>query len=135
MLSPRQARRVEREVLAALATARELGPLDRLPAGRRDGEALGELEFDIHEALKEWRKRRALSEGFDASLVLNRHVLLRLARLRPRTPEALRAVEGLLEWQIERFGAELLEALGQALDLFERDGPSRLRRRRSRPPG
>jgi ribonuclease D len=132
LLSPRQARRVEREVMAALAAARELGPLERLPAGRRDGEPLGELEFDVHEALKEWRKRRALREGFDASLVLNRHVLLRLARQRPRTHQQLGAVDGLLEWQVERFGSELLEALGRALELFEREGPSRLRRRRSR---
>jgi ribonuclease D len=132
LISPRQARRVEREVLEALARARELGPLERLPAGRRDGEPLGELEFDVHEALKEWRKRRAVAEGYDASLVLNRHVLLRLARTRPGTAEELAAVDGLLDWQAERFGDELLAAIGKAVATFEREGPSRIRRRRSR---
>ena len=44
----------------------------------------------------------------DSSLVLNRKVMIDLARARPNTREALATVEGFGEWQLERFGDELL---------------------------
>lgn len=132
LVSPRQARRVEKEVLGALERARELGPLQRLPSPRRGGEGLDDRQYDVHEAIKAWRKERARIEGFDASLVLNRHVMLRLAKAEPRSLEELGRVEGLLEWQLERFGSELVEAVTGAARTFEREGPSRLRRRNAR---
>ena len=133
LVSPRQARRVEPAVLEALARARELGPLETLPPQRRDGQPLEDREYDVHEAIKEWRKRRSRSEGFDASLVLNRHVMLRLARHQPTTTAALESVEGIQDWQRDRFGAELVRVVAEALATFEREGPSRLRRRRRGP--
>ena len=48
-------------------------------------------------------------EGFDASLVLNRHTLVNLAAGRPTTVEELAEVEGLLDWQVEFFARELVE--------------------------
>jgi len=129
LLTPRQARRVGREILEALERAEELGPLERLPATRREGEILGDLEYDLHEALKTWRKQRAKLEGLDASLIVNRHVLLRLATEHPRSLAALESVEGLLEWQIEHYGQEIVDTLREARATFEREGPSRLRRR------
>jgi ribonuclease D len=69
------------------------------------------FQVELHDRLKAWRRRRAEKEGFDASLVLNRHALVRLAREEPADAAALAAVEGLLEWQVERFGDELLACL------------------------
>jgi ribonuclease D len=132
LVSPRQARRIEKEVLGALERARELGPLERLPNTRRGGEGLDDRQYDVHEAIKTWRKERARKEGFDASLVLNRHVMQRLAKEEPRSLAELGRVEGLLDWQVERFGAELVEAVDEAARTFEREGPSRLRRRNAR---
>ena len=44
----------------------------------------------------------------DSSLVLNRKVMIDLAQTRPKTLEELAAVEGFDEWQLDRFGDELL---------------------------
>ena len=132
LVSPRQLRRVAKDVLGALDRAHELGELPKLPAGRKEKTFLGDLEFDVHEALKAWRKQRAKVEGFDASLVLNRHVMERLAEAKPRSVDELAAVDGLLEWQVDRFGDELVAAVTEAVETFHREGPSRLRRRRQR---
>lgn len=129
-ISSRVARKHGEEVLAAIARARELGPLERLPVARRnDGPAMDDLETELHERLKQWRKQRAQSEGYDAALVLNRHVLARLALEKPRTPAALARIEGLLPWQLERFGDDLARALDAALVDIERNGLPRRGRR------
>jgi hypothetical protein len=60
---------------------------------------------------------------------LNRRVLLRLAELAPADRAALTRVDGLLDWQIELFGTELLEVVATfQADLA--DGKVDLRRRR-----
>jgi hypothetical protein len=64
--------------------------------------------------------------------VLNRHVLPRLVKERPKTLEALAALPGVQPWQVERFGAEFLELIQR----FEQDlssGKIDLRPRRRRP--
>lgn len=129
-ISSRVARKHGEEVLAALDRARELGPLERLPVARRnDGPVMDELETELLERLKQWRKQRALDEGYDAALVLNRHVLTRLALEKPRTRQALSRIEGVLAWQLERFGDDLARALDAALVDIERNGLPRRGRR------
>lgn len=129
-ISSRVARKHGEEVLAAIVRARELGPLERLPVARRnDGPSMDEIEHELLERLKQWRKQKALSEGFDAALVLNRHVLTRLALEKPRTSEALSRVEGVLAWQLERFGDDLAGAIDAALTDIERNGLPRRGRR------
>jgi ribonuclease D len=135
--SPKQARRLGERVLDALERAHELGPLERTPnPPNKDGtSALSEEEFELHEALKDWRKNRAVREGFDASLVINRHVLLRLAQRKPATGEELRGIEGLLDWQREAFGDDITAVVRRAREQFAADPGPRARRRgfRSRP--
>lgn len=129
-ISSRIARKHGEEVLAALARARALGPLERLPVARRnDGPVLDEIENELLERLKQWRKQKAQSEGFDAALVLNRHVLARLALEKPRTREALARIEGMLDWQLERFGDDLAGAVDAALTDIQRNGLPRRGRR------
>lgn len=112
-VSWRQVRKMGDEILEALARARELGPLKKLPQlPPKDGTGgLDPFEAELYDRLKGWRRDRSEKEGFDASLVINRHTLVALAKDVPRTREALAEVEGLLEWQVERFGAELLALL------------------------
>jgi len=112
-LSPRVARRIGPRITAAIARAKELGPLKALPQLRsRDGTSeLSEEGYELHERLKNWRKQRAQEEGIDASLILNRLVLLRLAIDRPASAAALKRVEGLLDWQRELFGDGILEVV------------------------
>jgi ribonuclease D len=126
-LSPRQARRVGPAVIEAIRRADELGPLKRLPTPRRAGTPMADEEYDVHEALKQWRKGVAQREDLDASLVLNRHVMARLASAMPRSAAELAAVEGVLDWQVEMFAEGLVQAIADARERFEREGPSRAR--------
>ncbi len=126
----RSARRHGGEILAALGRARSLGPLARLPSATRGEEQeLDELELELHDRLKQWRKERARREGFDAALVLNRHLLLRLAREKPGDLAALARVGGLVAWQLELFGEELAGVIRSSLEEFQRDGVPRSHRR------
>ncbi len=132
-LSPRMARRLGNPIQDALRRAEERGPLESVPRlpPRDPGARMGEKEIELHDRLKTWRRQRAVEQGMDSSLVLNRHVLVRFAQARPRTRAELFAVEGLLEWQIELFGVDLLELV----ESFERDlaqGRVELRGRRGR---
>lgn len=130
--SPGQVRRHGERLLAALERAREAGPIETLPrlSGRDGNAGLDETGIELHDRLKAWRKEQAAEFGFDASLVLNRHLLASIARERPRRLEDLERI-GLAGWQVERFGRELLDLVRR----FERDVaegrvPGQRRRRR-----
>lgn len=130
----RHSRSMGERVLRVLEEARRLGPLKRLPEPRsRDGTGgWSELDLEVHEALKQWRKERARREGYDSSLVLNRLVLLRLARGKPRALEEVRATEGILPWQVEAFGDEVIEAVARAIRAYRKNGGRRSSRGRRR---
>lgn len=129
--SPRQARKLGDQVLAALAHAKELGPLRRPPTlPAKDGTSgLSDADFELHERLKLWRTDRAKREGFDASLVINRHGLLRLAQKQPRTRHELTGVDGIQAWQAEAFGDEIVKLIDETLREFETQGLPRSARR------
>ncbi len=131
-LSPRQASRYGADIQAALLRARQLGPVVRAPQlPSKDGTGeLDDQEYELHERLKEWRRGRAVTEGFDASLVLNRHVLLRLAKQKPRKVQELANIEGLLDWQAAEMGSELVSLIDRSLKEFQLQAP-RSRRRNS----
>ncbi|MFT7485134.1 MAG: superfamily II DNA helicase RecQ, partial [Candidatus Paceibacteria bacterium] len=78
---------------------------------------LDPVEMELHDRLKAWRRKMSDKEDFDASLILNRHVLVRLVSQKPSNTEGLQAIEGLLEWQIERYGDGVLEVI----DHFQQD--------------
>ncbi|HEY9282730.1 MAG TPA: HRDC domain-containing protein, partial [Pyrinomonadaceae bacterium] len=65
-------------------------------------------------ALKKWRLERAFSQRVPAYMICPDRTLECLARERPETVEQLRNVYGLGESKIERFGEDLLKALGEA---------------------
>ena len=112
--SPRQGRKFGAQVLEALARARELGPLERTPnMPARDGTGgMDDIELELFERLKLWRRDRAQSEGYDASLVLNRHLMPLLATTQPTNEAGLEEV-GLLDWQVQDFGQEILDLVSK----------------------
>ena len=112
-LSPKLIRRFGGPILAALGRAEKLGPFPRVPSlpPRDDTPVLDEWQVELLERLKEWRKREAQRQQMDASLILNRHVLTRLALDKPTSEDELRAIEGLLAWQVAMFGSAILEVL------------------------
>lgn len=132
-LSAKVLARVGEQMAKALERAREQGPMKRPPRlAKRDGtDGFDEAQMELHDRLKNWRKGRAIREEMDSSLVLNRFVLLELTRNMPATREDLEATAGLLPWQMEAFGDELLDCIGsfrQALESGEFQ-PKRRRRR------
>ncbi len=132
-LSPKVVRRLGEDLVRAMTIAEEKGPMKQLPTlPSKDGTGkLDEAERELHDRLKEWRKKRARDEGIDSSLVLNRHTLVLLATERPTDLAALEAVDGILPWQIEDFGDELCGVIRAfAEDLA--DGRIELKPRRGR---
>jgi ribonuclease D len=111
----RQVRKIGEMVISTLAQAAKLDPVDDLPRlPPKDGTGgLDMNQVELFDRLKTWRRDRATEEEFDASLILNRHVLVRLVRDQPGSIEDLLAVEGLLEWQVERYGESLLSLLAR----------------------
>ena len=81
--------------------------------GSRDGTGeLDELQFELHERLKTLRKGWADQLDTDPAYVINRHVLLRLAKEQPSTWDALeRIFPPFADWQLDDFGDELLDAI------------------------
>jgi ribonuclease D len=115
----RQVRRIGARIVAALRRGEELGPLDELPRlPPKDGTGgLDMIQVELFDRLKEWRRNCSRTEKFDASLILNRHALVRLVHEKPGSVEAMRAVDGMVDWQVERYGDQLLELIED----FERD--------------
>ena len=118
-MGPRLLRSHGDQLLDVLDDADELEAIERLPRlPARDGTSgLGELAMEFHERLKTWRRTKSVKEGFDASLVLNRHVLLALAKERPRDVDELEDIVGIQDWQLDRYEDELLDLVED----FERD--------------
>ena len=115
----RQSRKIGDLVLAAIERAEALGPSSSFPVLKaRDGTSdLSEAEIELHERLKTWRKDEAVRVEIDSAYLLNRHVLLRLARERPRDFDELERIEGLLPWQVDAYGNALLDVI----ERFEKD--------------
>ena len=129
--SPRMVRRFGDRVLDALGDARDKGPLEGLPTQpKRDGtDALNEVEVELYERLKRWRKGVASEAEIESSYLLNRHVMLRIAKSRPSDAETLAAVEGIQEWQLNSYTEALLAVVAD----FDRDvAQGKVPKRRSR---
>ncbi|MFN2490989.1 MAG: ATP-dependent helicase [Actinomycetota bacterium] len=91
-------------------------------AGERSG---GQADPDVVAALKSWRLRRAQSDGVPAYVVMHDRTLDEIARARPAGVVQLGAVRGMGPTRIERYGAEILEALGTGVSGRSKD-PSTL---------
>jgi ribonuclease D len=117
----KQLRRIGDPIMDALDDADDLGPLNDLPhLPPKDGTGgLDGFDLELHERLKVWRRKMADREGFDASLIMNRHVLIRLVKDRPDTVEDLRDIEGLMPWQFDRYQDGLLDVIELFLDDLE----------------
>jgi len=118
-VSYKQGRRLGEDLLEAVRRGIELGPLRKLPQlPNRDGtDDFSDHDVELHERLKNRRKDLAQALGIDSAYLINRHVLPRIARAKPRTLDELARVEGLLEWQVRDYGQDLLGVVEQ----FERE--------------
>jgi ribonuclease D len=127
----KQVRKFGDQVIQGIARAVELGPLRSFPVQKsKDGTSdFGDEEVELHERLKEVRKKIATREDMESAYLLNRHLLLRLTRERPADRAALERIEGLEPWQIETFGSELLDTI-EKFEAERRSGALHLKKRR-----
>ena len=125
-------RRFGDRVLDAIEDAAEKGPLENLPVRpKRDGTGvLDEVELELYERLKRWRKGVAEAEGIESAYLLNRHVMLRLAQGRPSDEDTLEGIEGLQPWQLEAYADDLLDLIEDFEDDVEAGKVPRRRPRR-----
>jgi len=118
-ISHKQGRRLGDLVLAAVSKGVELGPLRKLPTlPNRDGTGdFSDEDLELHERLKNRRKELAQALGIDSAYLINRHVLPRIAKAKPRTEDELARTEGILDWQVRDYGKDLIAVVEQ----FERE--------------
>lgn len=110
-VSPKHVRKIGRELLSALERAAELGPLEHPPQpSRKDGSgAARRAGVRAPRATEQLAPRARRAARARLVAVLNRHVLVRLAQRKPIEEGDLAHVDGLLDWQINMFGPEILD--------------------------
>ena len=124
-------RRIGGDLLDALDDADEMEPIREMPPKPlKEGEVtLDEAGGELQDRLKAWRRDEAERAGYDASLVLHRLAMARIAREQPKSADAIARVEGVQTWQAEVHG----EALAEVVRGFKADEASgRWKPRRNR---
>ncbi len=117
----------------ALERAERNGPISRLPTPhRRDGTGgLDEIESELHDRLKRMRKEASEKVGIESAYLLNRHILLQLAKERPTSMAAVEDLECMEPWQLDRFADQVLDVVvAFERDLARGNVPDRRRSRR-----
>ncbi len=66
-----------------------------------------------YDALHRWRKQRAAQRGVESDVIVSKKALWEIARRDPKTDSDLNDIQGLGDWQRERYGREMLTVLGQ----------------------
>jgi ribonuclease D len=108
-----------KKLLPALLSAVRLGlegqPLGKPRGGRpRNGRAAGQPPPEVierYERLRGWRKTRAEARKVEVQVIAPNAVLMAVAQGAPRDLAALAAVEGMDDFRVRSYGAEILEAL------------------------
>jgi ribonuclease D len=95
------------EILQAVQYGTSLPPAARTPSPRRDDEVVARLE-----KLKAWRKKVAGEWAVESDIILPRPYLLELAEHPPANAADLDAVMSASPGRVRRFGAQILELLG-----------------------
>ncbi len=106
-------RRHGREALHAVERGRAR-PQTRIPRPPRGALPLADSAArERYARLKEWRKARAEARGVEPDVIVSNDALVELARVHPKTPEALEHLSALGAWKAREYGAELLQVLRQ----------------------
>lgn len=72
-------------------------------------------EFYLYDALRKWRNSVAQAAGLASYTMFTNRQLAEVAVRQPRDIEGLRAIPGIGEGRVSRFGHELLSMLGSAM--------------------
>jgi len=80
-------------------------------AKRREKQIASDVDPELREYLREWRRTTAKENGIAAFIVMHDTSLDELCRKRPRSLAELRGVSGFGERKTEVYGSQILEAL------------------------
>ncbi len=82
---------------------------DGTPASKRIH--IGDPEWPLFDALREWRKERAEEDGVPAFVIFHDRVLTELARKRPLNESELLAISGVGSVKRNRYGSDLVRVI------------------------
>lgn len=105
-LPPRLADRYGPAILAALERARSMEPPPR-PCGEPSDPAV----LARYDKLRQWRKAVAAERGVESDIILPREILWEVARVAPRSLQALEPLMPCLPWRFRTYGASILRCL------------------------
>lgn len=105
-------------LLDAVERGKQVGeiPIPRKKGGRRRPFNAGDARLTpeqetLFEALRKWRTKRAQARGVDVARVATSALLGALAAAEPTDDASLRAVDGMEDWRVEEYGAEILDVV------------------------
>ena len=97
------------EVLRGQRPVRLLQPKAKVAKARFDERSWQDVDHGLFESLKKLRREIAESRGIPAYVVFNDATLRDMARLKPKSPQALLAVHGIGERKLADLGQRFLE--------------------------
>jgi DNA helicase-2/ATP-dependent DNA helicase PcrA len=96
--------------IAGTEAAAEPVPRGRSPKGSARAAAAGDPAF---EALRRWRRERAVSDGVPAYVVFPDTTLTEIARRRPRTRDELSSISGVGPAKLDRYAEDVFTVLAR----------------------
>ncbi len=110
-LSDKQFEMYGKAVMEAVRNARQI-PTAQLPTYPRQRSPRVPRQVPARvKALRIWRDQTAEKFGLDSALLFNRALIKAIAVENPDTPEKLKNVEGIHNWQVKAFGEDILRTL------------------------
>ncbi len=117
-------------VAAGLDDERSLPPV---PAGKQRTRAPGgSSNPHVVELLRAWRTDTVARDGIAPALIAPNAVLRQLARVLPASKAQLEAIPELRNWQVQRYGVDLLRVVAEGVEASKPATKSKRRRRRRR---
>lgn len=71
-------------------------------------------EVERYTALHQWRKEVALQRGVDSDVIISRQTLWQVAQLQPQSVEELNGIQGIGEWRLKTYGADLIAVVNHS---------------------
>ncbi|MEN8173010.1 MAG: HRDC domain-containing protein [Chloroflexota bacterium] len=105
-ISPRQARRIGRGILAAVQRGKKADP----PRPQRNARPNGN-HLDRIDRLRRWRKNHARNLGVQSDIILPKDILNKIAAENPRSTQSLAGVMSTVPWRYQEYGAEILKQI------------------------
>jgi len=111
VLSAKQINMYGKEILAAINSAAKIAKKDLPVYPRRKAPRVPAAAAQRVKSLRNWRDRQAEKLSMDPALILTKSIISTIAVQKPRTLPDLSKIKEIKNWQIQEFGADILQAL------------------------